>query len=103
MTTEQIAQSRHPNEAFRRVILDMDATTAFERIQGHLDGLHAVQTARGYKLRDASGRVVAVISEYRRGPDEPGVRLTYRVGPSPMLSSVRRGRQVYEILHPHIW
>lgn len=103
MPTEQMLRATLPDTAFRQVTLDMDATEALDRIERHLKGLSVVETARGYKIRDTGGQVVAVISGYERGPDDAGVRLAYRIGPSPSLPSVRRGRRIFEILEPHIW
>lgn len=103
MPTEQMLRATLPDEAFRQVTLDMDAEAALELIQQQLAGLSVVETARGYKIRDTGGHVVAVVSEYERGPDEAGIRLAYRVGPSPSHASVRRGRRIFEILEPHIW
>ncbi|MDX1747043.1 MAG: hypothetical protein R3324_13990 [Halobacteriales archaeon] len=103
MAKQQARHSATSDAAFRTVTLDRTADEALERVNRHLKGLTATATGAGYKIRDQNGLVVAVLSEYDRGADEVGVRLRYRIGPSPSMVSVRRGRRVYEILEPHIW
>lgn len=103
MAQEQLTEPPSEVEAFREVKLDLEAAEAIERIHNHLKGLSVSETTEGFKLRDSDGMVVATLAEYERRPGEIGVILCYRVGPSPSLRSVRRGRRVYEILEPHIW
>ena len=85
---------------FETVDMDIDVDEAKAMIDDTIKGLTASETDAGTKYRTRDGMLVAIIGPRPTGSGDTKATLAYRTDP-PMELASRKGRKLFEALHPH--